>query len=86
MKFILQTNSDGTHEFIAGETEDDAIAAYRAHRRPTVLFSAWFSITLKTPVVFRAFLIGPDAIDCNVYATELDGYLHWQRVAVIGDE
>ena len=86
MNFILQTNDDGTHEFIHGETDEDAITAYRARPLPTVLFSAEFSITRERPIVTRMFLIGPDVIDVQIYAHELDGYLHWQRVAVFGDD
>ncbi len=85
MKFILQTNDDHTHNFVPGETEEDAIAAYRAKRKPTVLFSAEFSIARGRPVVTRDFLIGPDPIVWNDYATDLDGFLEWQRVAVTGD-
>ncbi len=85
MKFILQTDIDGTHEFVAGETEEDAVAAYRANRKPTVLFSAEFSIAREKPVVPRDFLIGPDPAVWNEYATDLDGFLEWQRVAVRGD-
>ena len=57
MKFILQTDIDRTHEIVAGEAEEDAVAAYRANRKPTVLFPAGFSIARERPVVTRDLLI-----------------------------